>query len=383
MHDGVTCRGSLGDAVARRLVGALESSGYRLAVLGLTSGEERTPWESALVSKGRIARLPEPLQTFLRAFYIGETVDATRLRDALGASLCEALERSGLIIRDRDHASLGGRVLRVFSGLYLLGDLWYPGMSSPEDLVYLGDDSYLLGRALDGRPDEDVLDLGTGTGVQGLLLARRGCGVVATDVNPRAVELARQNAALNGLSSRMDVRCGSFFEPVGGESFDRIVLDPPFLPFPADLEGGSTFAGGGASGLEPTWEALECAPRHLKPEGELLVFAGGFGGRGGPACLSDLDRWSRANGFASVVVLRSYSKASDYLREMSERFPSMEAGLRVVRDTLREQKLSVYHNFFFTARRRSTPGVTLVAASKTFGDLVDEARAAGAVGRTP
>ncbi len=59
--------------------------------------------------------------------------------------------------------------------------------------------------------------------------------MVATDVNARALRMARFNAALNDLSA-IDVRDGSFFEPVAGERFDLISTNPPFVISPATGE---------------------------------------------------------------------------------------------------------------------------------------------------
>ena len=39
---------------------------------------------------------------------------------------------------------------------------------------------------------------------------------MATDVNQRALRLSRFNAELNGVAGRIEVREGSFFEPVAG-----------------------------------------------------------------------------------------------------------------------------------------------------------------------
>src|SRR3954453_312520 len=63
------------------------------------------------------------------------------------------------------------------------------------------------------------LDLGTGCGVQALHLASHSTKVVATDVNTRALGIARFTAALNEMGDRVEVRAGSFFEPVRGERF--------------------------------------------------------------------------------------------------------------------------------------------------------------------
>ena len=65
-----------------------------------------------------------------------------------------------------------------------------------------------------------ALDIGTGCGIQSLHLADRVNQLVATDVNPRALQLARWTAALNHID--LDVRDGSLYEPVSRESFDLI-----------------------------------------------------------------------------------------------------------------------------------------------------------------
>jgi SAM-dependent methyltransferase len=72
-----------------------------------------------------------------------------------------------------------------------------------------------------------ALDLGTGTGVLAFVLARAGASVVATDVEPRAVACARENAARLGLADRVDVREADLWP--GGEA-DVVVSNPPWLP---------------------------------------------------------------------------------------------------------------------------------------------------------
>ena len=81
------------------------------------------------------------------------------------------------------------------------------------------------------RPVARALDVGTGCGAQALLAARHADRVVATDVNERALELARLNARLNGVDN-VEFREGSLFEPVARERFDLIVSNPPFVISP-------------------------------------------------------------------------------------------------------------------------------------------------------
>ena len=71
-----------------------------------------------------------------------------------------------------------------------------------------------------------VLDLGCGWGAVGVALAKRypALEVVMTDMNQRAVALARRNLAANGVAA--EVAQGDGFAAVTGE-FDAIVTNPP------------------------------------------------------------------------------------------------------------------------------------------------------------
>jgi release factor glutamine methyltransferase len=77
-----------------------------------------------------------------------------------------------------------------------------------------------------------ILDLGTGTGciLIALLHVLPGATGVAVDLSPGAAEMAKRNARANGVETRMDVRCGSWFEPVrADETFHIIVSNPPYI----------------------------------------------------------------------------------------------------------------------------------------------------------
>jgi len=80
----------------------------------------------------------------------------------------------------------------------------------------------------DALANNRALDMGTGSGVGAVFLARRGWRVVAVDVNPEAVRCARVNALLNRFEDRIDVRQGDLFSPVAGERFDLVLFNPPF-----------------------------------------------------------------------------------------------------------------------------------------------------------
>lgn len=86
----------------------------------------------------------------------------------------------------------------------------------------------LLIAHLELAPGDDVLDLGCGYGVVGLVAARLAPEgrVVMVDINARAIALARENALANGITNA-EARRGDAFAPVAGERFHVITLNPP------------------------------------------------------------------------------------------------------------------------------------------------------------
>lgn len=121
-----------------------------------------------------------------------------------------------------------------------------------------------------------ALDMGTGTGVGALFLARRGWRVAAVDINPEAVRCAKANALLNGLEDRIEVRQGDLFAPVEGERFDLILFNPPF--FRGEPKGLFDMAWRGTDVMERFAAGL---PKALTPEGRALVLLSTDGDPGG------------------------------------------------------------------------------------------------------
>ncbi|QCP06376.1 class I SAM-dependent methyltransferase [Brevibacterium sp. CS2] len=119
-----------------------------------------------------------------------------------------------------------------------------------------------------------ALDLGTGCGIQAILLARHADRVVATDFSIRALHLAALTAQLNGVEESIEFRLGSLFDPVP-ESFDLIVSNPPFVITPQGRDGQLEYRDGGMEGDGIMRTLLAQTPGHLRPDGH-AVFLGNW-----------------------------------------------------------------------------------------------------------
>lgn len=78
------------------------------------------------------------------------------------------------------------------------------------------------------EPFASVLDLGTGTGaiLISLLAERPGCTGIGTDISPAALEVARENANIIGVSARFIE--SDWFSALSGQ-FELIVSNPPYI----------------------------------------------------------------------------------------------------------------------------------------------------------
>lgn len=89
----------------------------------------------------------------------------------------------------------------------------------------------LLRSAVRGqRSDFKIVDVGTGSGIIALSLAKQfpEAGIFAVDISEEALALARENAARLGLSERVQFRKGDLLENLD-ERFDLIVANLPYV----------------------------------------------------------------------------------------------------------------------------------------------------------
>jgi release factor glutamine methyltransferase len=88
--------------------------------------------------------------------------------------------------------------------------------------------------AEDGFKKEEarVLDIGTGSGAIAIAMALQNPGiqVVATDISPEALKIARKNAKTHGLSDRIEFIHSDVFDSLDAtQPFHLIVSNPPYI----------------------------------------------------------------------------------------------------------------------------------------------------------
>ena len=155
------------------------------------------------------------------------------------------LDRSSLITRsdialtgEQQHKleNLLGRRKRGEPAAYITGvrEFWSMELNvSSATLIPRPETELLVEKALERIPENaewTIADLGTGSGAIALALAkeRPKCRVIATDVSPAALDVARSNRDKFDFRN-IELRAGDWFAPLAGESLDMIVSNPPYV----------------------------------------------------------------------------------------------------------------------------------------------------------
>ena len=249
---------------------------------------------------------------------------------ALGLDALSLATREQDAVTDADAARVAGLMQRRMSGesvARIIGNREFYGLPfrlSPATLEPRPDTELLVDLALKSLPSNGrLLDLGTGTGCIpiAILANHPNATGLATDLNPDALVVARENAALNGVADRLAFAQGSWFEalftsplgeavdPFSGRGrgpeikFDLITSNPPYIasavvetlaPEVKDFDPRLALDGG-PDGLAPYRIITRGADQYLAPGGCLLVEIGHDQGDAVAALFA-------AQGFAGIVL---------------------------------------------------------------------------------
>ncbi len=132
------------------------------------------------------------------------------------------------------------------------------------------EDSYLLAGIAEKKAFGKVLDMGTGSGIQGIMAAKNGCDVTFADIDKNAIKCARLNAELSKVKGRFVVT--DLFENIEGK-FNTIIFNPPYITSdPLHKVNKVNFAlDGGFEGREVIDRFLESYKDYLLPKHTVLM----------------------------------------------------------------------------------------------------------------
>ncbi|MFK7956478.1 MAG: peptide chain release factor N(5)-glutamine methyltransferase [Lysobacterales bacterium] len=250
------------------------------------------------------------------------------LAHRLGRSRSWLFAHSDYVLERSDISDINRGLTRIRAGeplAYLLGSWEFFSLNlkvTPDTLVPRPETEQLVEQALhlmDVDQALDVLDLGTGSGAIALALAaeRPAARLMAVDVCPKALTVARYNAQTLSIANVEFVQ-GSWWQPLSGKAFDWVVSNPPYV-VPGDIR--LTARGepdlalfGGDDGLQAYRAIAQGLPQHLK-DGGGVVLEHGLDQRQALMKLFDgqFDRLTGIDDFAGhprVLVGEGFSRAA-------------------------------------------------------------------------
>ena len=244
---------------------SLRKAGFHRAGLETLGLPER--WLRSTVPRAALlGHVPHgsPVETLIRLFMLGDSIDGELALAVLGEAI------HGLL--DIGFLAAGGGVVRSLYQVFPTGDGWHAcdfhrrqGEDADDYVMGVGPSSILL-HSLTPRLDGRALELACGSGWLSGHLAGAGMEVVATDINPRALDLGRFCARLRGIEG-IDFRHGDGFSTVRGETFDLIAANPPYVQSP----GGNMIYKESPAGDPICARLLRQVPDHLAPGGIAIV----------------------------------------------------------------------------------------------------------------
>lgn len=214
--------------------------------------------------------------------------------ETAGRRLMSLLEAAGMIFRDGPDIRSAVRVSSMGDALFLHSA--YP--TTQADSVFFGPDSYrfvdfLRGELVGSPRSRRLVDIGTGSGVGGIMAAMmvRPATVTLSDINPSALRLARINAKHNGVEAK--VVQGSGADPIEG-LIELAVCNPPFL---MDSAGRAYRDGGGLHGAALSLDWAIATAAKLAPGGRILLYTASAIVEGHDDLKAALEERFEGNGF--------------------------------------------------------------------------------------
>lgn len=215
-----------------------------------------------------------------RLFFLLQDVSACTDQNAVPAEALDSMQALGLIspahFGPAEAGEAAGHGFRSRVWLYPVGsfflasdrdklrlDAVFPAVS-PLTVRFL--------KRLDNTPVSDSLELCCGTGAAALALSQNSRRVIASDVSARSAHFASFNFRLNCCDNAGAVE-SDLYAALGGQTFDRIVAHPPYVP---SVSNSVVWRDGGETGETAVRRIVQGLQQHLRPRGAFFSACGGF-----------------------------------------------------------------------------------------------------------
>ncbi len=149
--------------------------------------------------------------------------------------------------------------------------------------------SIFMAKHIKASPDDVVLDMGTGSGIQAITAAQTASRVLAIDINPDAVRYAKRNARLNGVGDAVSVIEGDLFSPLAPDrTFSLILFTPPYLEGPGKTVFDNALYDSGKALIR---RFFKDAKNYLKPDGYVQMLYSSIAGHDEAIFISEEYGW--------------------------------------------------------------------------------------------
>ena len=139
------------------------------------------------------------------------------------------------------------------------------------------EDTFLLIDNLVIDSDDEVLEIGTGTGLVSISASLKCSKVTSTDINPHAIKCAEHNIKLNNRDN-ITVIESDLFENIN-EKYDLILFNTPYLPVNEEEHVDDDYSkawDGGENGREVIDRFIRETPQYLKEDGTIQLVQSSF-----------------------------------------------------------------------------------------------------------
>lgn len=253
------------------------------------------PWFDLDSAQNAIESIPFAKPNITKLLYLGTPISKESLFNEVSEETVKLLIECGLLVENETMIETANIVILMYQQLYLVvekpSNHKYSKKSDTE--VYIGYDSLRLAENIKFDKGSVVLDLCSGSGIQGLVAGKSASKVISVELNKTAFNVASFNGLLNDLEDIVEVRLGNLYDPVKqDEKFDYIYVNPPFIPVVKEIYY-PLCGDGGEDGMDILKRIIEGISAITKENSKVQIFC---------QCLGD------SNNILFLEYLKNFSK---------------------------------------------------------------------------